>query len=271
MSVLLVQRDTDPRSIGSTSDSLTGGEYFPPSSESEAEDRYNRARSASQPSSFRRHNLTLTLPVAQQPVFSDSPTSAIQNNGPFSDSYSAPLQQQEYFYVPNGNYAEPPSVPSQGIPQQYGYRLPASQPSSPVRSGYPPGQAPYEFQAGRQRGATFSGTFAPFGESFIPNFQVQVPVQPVSAVPAHLAYSNLPSPHTSPLAPSPVIGSPAIDSYFGEATYQAPNNSGLGMGEVMMEDVSTPTPALPLAPSRRSSFKKEPDVEMVEKLTLLDK
>lgn len=176
-------------------DTTDGGDLRPPSSGASGprdttEDRYHRARSASQPvppSSFRRHQQPLSLSIPPplpllhlQNLQFASPGSTNSPNGhtypfstPGSPGYSASpvvgTGQTEYFLVENA-YNDP--IPdtsvnastSRQLQSQYGYRLPASQPSSPVRSGYPPGEAPFQLSAtGRPRGATVSGgAFSPY-------------------------------------------------------------------------------------------------------------
>lgn len=248
-----------PSTIASTSESQTGGEsYLPSASDSagEQEDTFGRQRSSSQPS-LKRGNLNLSINTFP---FNHSPSSLAANGAPFTDSYPSYDASQDYFQFSDGSYpsagADDPN-PAPFMNQQYGYRLPASQPSSPVRTIYPPGQAPF-YANGRQRGATFSGGsyaggFEQFGGPLVPTH--------------HLAFTQIqPSPANS-LAASPVI--PTAD-YFVDA------NSGLGVGDVTMEDVLTPTQNLPLAASSQQQMQASgtmtPDMssEMVDRLTLLD-
>lgn len=81
---------------------------------------------------------------------------------------------------------------------RYGYRLPASQPSSPVRSGYPPGMAPYSAapqpNGGRPRGVTVSGMTA------FPTYAAPPPPPPPPPppIPTTVVAENqpTPAPHT---------------------------------------------------------------------------
>ena len=155
-----------------------------------------RARSVSQPTAFarRKSNLSLSIPptpvnppyinpqyaatyeVASYsvnpmtgfaPAYADSPG---QGQG---QGQGQGMMQQDYFsqpYTSDGDVMmstdgqkdqtiNANSLSKSVMDVRYGYRLPASQPSSPVRSGYPPGQAPYagHHQAqGRPRGFTTS-------------------------------------------------------------------------------------------------------------------
>ena len=158
-------------------------------------------------------------------------------------------QQQQQVFPPPSNF-------------QFGYRLPASQPSSPVRSGYPPGQAPFFPQPGRQRSTTFSGgyqytdTFGgpiPTGlqqqtlqqsslqqpqpqsqqQQQQPQSQPQQQQQTPSALPAHLAFTQLRSPADSPLSGSPVV---ANNGFLTDSI----------SGDTLMEDVATPLAGQPL-------------------------
>lgn len=145
---------------------------------------------------------------------------------------------------------------------------------------YHPGRPHSAFGAGRQRGATFSGSFSPYGEHFagagsLYNFSHGS--IPASAVPAHFALHHTQSPLDSPIAKSPLItASPnqlmGDSGYFGEI----PHKAGLGMSDVLMEDVTTPTPALPPQLSRRPSYQDASssthalDMSGMDKLNLLD-
>ncbi|GFZ42715.1 hypothetical protein JCM24511_00432 [Saitozyma sp. JCM 24511] len=292
-----------PFSADSTSDSQTGGECFPPSSESagENEDSFGRARSSSQPSSFRRTGLSLnisSLPGPFQNVSLQSPGSLASSGAPFTDSFSLSNPQDfphDYFEF---GQASLPSEDAGVATQQFGYRLPASQPSSPVRTIFPPGQAPFNPQGGRQRGATFSGGSFTYQDQFGgPLFSaVSQPNGPASAIPPHFAFTSIAnSPINSPALGSPLVqAAPSGVTSEQQAYFDAVGaNAGLGVGEVLMEDVSTPTQGVPVVqsfaqaqaatapPSRRSSFGQPgqpvqgnltPDMslEMVDKLTLLD-
>jgi hypothetical protein len=130
-----------------TTDSQTGSLSF-------EDDVFNRARSLSQPTAFRRRDISLNLNSLPIPFenFQISPADL----GPPSQPYLDHLQ-----------------------PQPYGYRVPASQPSSPVRT-WASTQAPYESLPGRPRGATFSGGYQDHQYAFTPPIylspQVSVPV-----------------------------------------------------------------------------------------------
>jgi hypothetical protein len=148
-----------------------------------------RARSVSQPTAFarRKSNLSLSIPptpvnpayVNQQYATYETAGYSVNPMNGFPPAYTdSPgqgqgMMQQDYFsqpYTADGDVmmstdgqkdqtinANSLSKPVMDV--RYGYRLPASQPSSPVRSGYPPGQAPYagHHQAqGRPRGFTTS-------------------------------------------------------------------------------------------------------------------
>ncbi|WVW79999.1 hypothetical protein I302_101972 [Kwoniella bestiolae CBS 10118] len=279
-----------PSTITSTSDSQTGGDTFPPSDTGEGES------SSSRSGSFRRQNLSLnisSLPTPFQNASIQSPGSLASSGAPFTDSFTSSHNvnfDQEYFHFPDGSFSSTgegslagqiPLVP-QG--QQLTHRLPASQPSSPVRGVYP---LPFgNHQAGRQRGATFSGgSFYPYDQTGSPVFTFTQNIPP-QAIPPHLTFTNIQSPIHSPLAPSPIISaSPAQiqtdnSSFFPVQTQP----QGLGVQEVLMEDVSTPTPAVqPPTLSRKSSLGQlqqqqavgsmtpELSMEMIDKLSLLDK
>ncbi|KAK8861467.1 hypothetical protein IAR55_002287 [Kwoniella newhampshirensis] len=288
-----------PSTIASTSDSQTGGECFPPSSESaEGED--------SPRGSSRRRNLTLNIgSLPFQTGSLQSPNSLASSGAPYTDSFSSAHNAdygQDYFHFADGSFSSAGEGSFSGqIPiaaQQAGQRLPASQPSSPARGVY---QLPYGMQSGRQRGATFSGSFYPYNQNggpvaFFPQAQ---------AIPPHLAFTSMQSPAHSPLAPSPVItASPAqlqgdASTFFGlqqshqhhqqqqQQVRQQQQQSmvGLGMQEILMEDVSTPTAGVPqmmaapllrkssLGHVQQTSGAMTPDmsIEMVDKLSLLDK
>lgn len=298
-------------SIGSASDSQAGGDYFPPSdgvgageyytqpdavSGGEATERYFQARPILQPNPNRRQQLSLNisaLPSPFQNVQFASPSSLASSGAPYTDSFSLSNgvnYGQDYFHFDEASLpssATEPNAPSDCFAeahQQYGYRLPASQPSSPVRTIYPSGQVTYPFQSGRQRGATFSGgTYSYMGEQFGPALVSLRQQAAPSAIPAHLTFTNNQSPvHSasgSPLLPPSGPHVQTDSGYFGEIQ---PSGVGLGLGEESMEDVSTPTPALPSMPvapsfSRRasghltsSSMTPDMSADMVEKLTLLD-
>lgn len=229
-------------SVDSTTD--TGGESFPPDFTA---DFANRARSTSQPS-FKR-NLSLNLPPSQfnTSQFTTSNPSPVSFTGfdyNFTEQYTD-FSQQDYFQFGASTPAE--ETTEQFAPTaQFGYRLPASQPSSPVRSIYPPGQAPY-IAAGRQRGATFSGTYSPLA-----NLSNQFNAV-ASAIPPHLSFTQI---RGQALQASPIIGAD-------EVTEPIQNQQPL---------VQPPAPTE--QSSRRASI-TNPEVsmtgEMIDKLTLIDK
>ena len=212
-------------SVDSTTD--TGNEFPPDLSD------FGRARSTSQPSFKRNLSLNLSLPSAF-PTSNPSPASFTGYD--FSgEQFNPELFGQDYFHFGTRTPAEETTEQFNG---QFGYRLPASQPSSPVRSIYPPGQAPY-IAAGRQRGATFSGTYSPLTDQFN---------QVASAIPPHLSFTQI---RGQSLQASPVIGS----------------------DEVLMEDLQAPSVPIIASPSRRPSNTAEVSMtgEMINKLTLIDK
>jgi hypothetical protein len=158
-----------------------------------------------------------------------SPTTLASSGAPFTDSLSSYNFDNEYFpfdhtsfpsAVPsdvNTNQNEPPLAP----PFQFGTRQPASQPSSPARNVYPPGQNPYNYQPGRQRSTTFSGgyQYSDFGGQL---------ANPPSALPSHLSFSQLRNPAVdSPLSSSPIVSN---NGFLTE-----PVNP-----DTLMEDVATP-------------------------------
>jgi hypothetical protein len=211
-----------------TNSDSNGRDYYAPSET--ADEEYSRARSLSQPS-LKRHNLSLNIAgLSQQFQYANtaSPTTLASSGAPFTDSLSSYNFDNEYFpfdpssfpsAVPsdvNTNPNEPPLAP----PFAFGNRQPASQPSSPARNVFPPGQNPYNFQPGRQRSTTFSGgyQYSDFGGQLS---------NPPSALPSHLAFSQL-RPSTaidSPLSASPIISN---NGFLTEPPDQ------------LMEDVSTP-------------------------------
>jgi len=276
---------------------------FPPSSESAGEEQIgsSRARSASQPSSFRRQPLSLNisaLPAYFQDSSLISPNSYGSSSAPFTDSFSVSNGinlGQDYFHfdeasLPSSNGEVFPGDFTQ-INHQFGYRLPASQPSSPVRSVYPPGQAPVVLQQGRQRGATFSGgSFSPFGEQMngqnAPAPRLAQPPQsaaPPSAIPAHMTFNPTQpissSPPTASLVSNPVAQiDQATSSQF--LNDSADMKVDIGMGEVLMGEMITPIPPATasgaVTPSRRTSSQSgggngtlTPDMSL-DKLSILD-
>ncbi|WVQ94525.1 hypothetical protein IAU59_001604 [Kwoniella sp. CBS 9459] len=279
-----------PSTITSAS-SQTGGECFPPSESVEGESSSSRSGSS------RRQHLSLnigSLPAPFQNAPLPSPTSLASSGAPFTDSYTSSHNidfGQDYFHFADGSFsstgegslaAQIPQVPQSTV----NHRLPASQPSSPVRGVY---NLPFGHQAGRQRGATFSGgSFYPYDVNPMFAFGQNIP----QAIPPHLTFTNIQSPAHSPLAPSPVISASPSQlqndngSFFPlQQQQQQPSATSLGTQEVLMEDVSTPTqpvaPASAPALSRKSSSNQlqqplgsmTPDMssEMIDKLSLLDK
>lgn len=271
----------------------TGGKYYLSSESAEdAEESYNRARSSSQPSAYRRHNLSLnisSLPAPFQNVHLSSPTSLASSGAPYTDSFSLNNVHlgQDYFQFDEASL--PSATESmhepyfQQVSNHFGYRLPASQPSSPVRSIYPSGQGPSVFSAGRQRGATFSGSFSPHEEAVGgPLHTLSLGLLPASAVPTQLSFSNTRSPLDSPFTESPLItGSPVRlngdQGYFGEIP-PVTLNTDLDVTDVLMDDVSTPTPAMPASLDLHPSYQDTPmgstthdmSGEQLDKLSLLD-
>ena len=207
-------------SVETNSDS-NGRDYYP-ASETTDED-YSRGRSLSQPS-IKRHNLSLNiagLSSSFQYANTASPTTLASSGAPFTDSLSSYNFDNEYFpFDPSFPSAVPSDTneqqPPLAAPFAFGNRQPASQPSSPARNVYPPGQNPYNFQPGRQRSTTFSGgyQYSDFGG------------QLANPTLSHLAFSQLRSPATE----SPLSGSPAVNSFLTE-----PINP-----DQLMEDVATP-------------------------------
>jgi hypothetical protein len=129
----------------------------------------------------------LNLPPSQFTTSNPSPASFSGIDYNFTD-YTPDFLQQDYFQFGTSTPAE--ETTEQFAPNaQFGYRLPASQPSSPVRSIYPPGQAPF-VAAGRQRGATFSGTYSPLTNQFN---------AVASAIPPHLSFTQINGLQASPI------------------------------------------------------------------------
>jgi hypothetical protein len=127
----------------------------------------------------------LSLSINDLPTFQSlsnaSPSTIASSSAPYTDSinynYSIP---QEYFPFEATSAEEATDVPVHQSAYQYGYRLPASQPSSPARTIFPTGQA--FISQPRPRGATFSGNYSyfnqQFGGSIIPNEQFSGPLIP---------------------------------------------------------------------------------------------
>lgn len=134
-------------------------------------------------------------------------------------------------------------------------RLPASQPSSPVRGVFISGQQSFAMaSAGRQRGATVSGLEFSNGMAGPASAPLVAPV-PASAVPAHLSFSTISSPASTPSA---VVSTPAAAAvaaavaaagatpgtsdqrpmFLGEPQQQQQQQGG----DVSMEDASQNTP-----------------------------
>ncbi|WVR03938.1 hypothetical protein IAU60_000937 [Kwoniella sp. DSM 27419] len=271
-----------PSTITSTSDSQPGGECFPPS-ESGADVE------ASGSGSSRRQNLSLnisTLPTPFQGVNIQSPGSLASSGAPFTDSFTSAYTVdfgQDYFQFADGSFSSTGEgslvgqVPAVAQQAAANHRLPASQPSSPVRGVY---TLPFGAQAGRQRGATFSGGFYQYDQNGTPLFPQQMP----QAIPPHLTFTTIQSPSHS-LAPSPIISASPAQLQGDNGAYFSTQNTQLGSQEIHMEDVSLPGSAqqsLQIKPSlsRKSSHNKlqqslsmTPDrsSEMLDQLSLLDK
>ena len=245
---------------------------------------------SNQPSSFRRHNLSLninSLPAPFQNVHLSSPISAASSGAPYTDTFCLHNFNvgQDYFQFDEASLPSATESTFEPHPlhsNQTSNRFPASQPSSPVRGMFAPGQVPYVHQSGRQRGATFSGSgsFAPYGGGPLYNLS-QTPF-PASAVPSHITLDRFESPLQSPLIPSPLINaSPtqlnADQGYFRDIP-PAPLNSGLGMGDVTkMQDVLTTTPIASRPLSRRTSYfdghtksAAQETAEIADKMSVLD-
>ncbi|KAL7419680.1 hypothetical protein Q5752_005594 [Cryptotrichosporon argae] len=253
-----------PATIDSTTDSQTGGEYFPPSSESEEDTvRLQHPTLPSRPS-HRRANLSLSIGNLPS-LTSTQLASPVSSGAPYTDSLSNTVDTSEDYFQftdasfepPFGDHFElpasapvtsqpaPPGAPgpASAPPQQqahaFAYRPAVSQPSSPVRGVFLQNQSTYQSTPsfGRQRGATFSG-ISPFGETFnLAAFQAQMPI---TALPSHLAFSSLQQSPVSSLAPSPVIAASPAFAPHGD---YAQANAGLGLGltpDVQMEDATTP-------------------------------
>lgn len=280
-------------SIDSQPDSQAGGDYIPPAPES----------STSESPSAQQHrrpvpNLNISLPPnGIQLGAGFSPVSLVSSGAPFTDSLSMNFDPAEdYFRFSDAALSSAPgevsdpittsiSLPqstrptpsphgvAQGGPMVGGggmlpatasqYRLPASQPSSPVRGVFMSGQQQFQLSpaAGRQRSTTVSGispfepnfAMAGFGQSLgvAPSNNGTVSA-PVTALPAHLAFTAIHSPVPTPLAQSPSIvasaaASPATErvAYFGGDAKPTDAQTGTG-GDVTMEDATNPS-------SRRSS------------------
>ena len=299
----------------STIDLQAGGDYFPPSEnpgEGISDDQLKRARSTStsQSSSFRRHNLSLSIPSLVPSSFANtslnSPSSRTSSSAPFTDSFSSYANgsghiTQDYFQfdeasLPSGT--EPTSTDCLPLGSST-YRLPtsASQPSSPVTSSYhhqSSGHHSYPFQP-RQRGATFSG--GSFGQNFegfhsigdgnhasytlSPNQNLPI----ASAVPPHLTFTTLQSPASiSPLTTSPGIPSNTPQS---EQGYFVDSHGQIGQTELSLENnvqvqsngtvrklsihESQQSQTQTLPPLQQSTSATEMSIELVDKLTLLDR
>lgn len=229
-----------PSTLDSTYDSQPGA-YFPRSDHSSGSDDL--------PS--RRHGLSLNIPnfSAYQPS-QNTPSTFASSGAPFTDnSFQSFNPGVDYFQL-----EDLPSGPETTIqPQivQPPYRLPASQPSSPVRGVFPQGQV--SANLGRARGATFSGSgqgfdFSPYQQPF------------ASALPQHLAFTSIQSPIASPLNASPLLSASAGQEFFGAIN-----------GEAVAESVPI---VQPLPVNINQVVQPEPiemPVELVDKLTLLDK
>lgn len=249
-----------------------------------------------------------SIPPSYQNPDLGSPSSLASSSAPFTDSFSSFHNGnigQDYFRFDEASLssATDPNLSNDEIlaniarsnsqiqqqQQHPAYRQPASQPSSPSRGVYNQGSAPFLSQAGRQRGATFSGrtfgglpgfdgtlnpTVFTFNGNSIGNDNTVKQRQPVaSAVPAHLAFTAIQSPASS-LAASPVLGS--SNQYLDQSFYS--DGSGI-LNDELMEDNPTPVPPA-ISSSRKTSYSEQPSAsnfgvdmssELVDKLTLLDK
>lgn len=284
-------------SIDSQTDSQAGGDYHPPGSESNPSDSPSEQQRRGFP------NLNIALPpTGLQLAQGVSPASLLSSGAAFTtDSLQMNVDPAEDYF--RFSEAALPSAPGDGTeaitssvslpqstrptPSPLGggatgpmvgglmpapttqYRLPASQPSSPVRGVFMSGQQQFSLSpaAGRQRSTTVSG-ISPFDPSFGAMAGFGGPLQlpqmngggaisaPVTAVPHHLAFTAIHSPAaTTPLggpasAMASVAASPATErppnSYLGgEANTAAGAQTGTA-GDVTMEDATTLS-------SRRSS------------------
>lgn len=239
----------------STYDSTTGG-YFPPSERSSGSDEYNNNTSGH--SNARRHNLSLNIPNFPPYIPTQTTPSTFASSGaPYTDSSFQHYQPGlDYFQLED----LPSGIESTGtIPPQIvnpTYRLPASQPSSPVRGVYAQGQVSFS-NAGRARGATFSGSGQGFDFTPYQNHPF------ASALPPHLSFSSIQSPIASPLAASPLLSAAAGQEFFGAIN-----------GADQLEDLATPIGQHPPPVTINQVVQPEPiemPVELVDKLTLLDK
>jgi hypothetical protein len=216
-----------------TNSDSNGRDYYPASEA--ADEDYSRARSLSQPS-IKRHNLSLNIAgLSQSFQYANTASSTTLSSGaPYTDSLSSYNFDNEYFPFDPSSF--PSAVPSDTNASEHqlpltapfafggnGSRQPASQPSSPARNVYPPGQNPYNFQPGRQRSTTFSGgyQYSDFGGQL---------ANPASALPSHLSFSQI----RSPAIDSPLSGSPIITGNNNGFLTEAINP------ETLMEDVATP-------------------------------
>lgn len=183
---------------------------FPPGSESAG-----GSPAVSAGHGHRRANLSLDLSLPNHNQFSQgiSPASLGSSSAPFSDSMSLNMSQTDDYFRMSQAAGAPPlqgtpgETASAANPANFAYRLPASQPTSPIRGGVPfQGQAAFQLP-GRQRSTTVSGGILPFDPSFNPNAVVSsnsgTPVSGV--VPSHLTFTAIsqtgtPSASTSPSA-----------------------------------------------------------------------
>lgn len=282
------------RSIDSQTDSQAGGDYHPPATESNPSD----SPSAEQ---HRRGfpNLNIALPpTGLQLGQGVSPASLVSSGAAFTtDSLSMNVDAAEDYFrfadaalpgdsaealnasvslpqstrptpSPLGGGAAGPMVGGMLPAQTTHYRLPASQPSSPVRGVFMSGQQQFPLSptTGRQRSTTVSG-ISPFDPTFgvMAGFggPLQLPQMngggalsaPVTALPHHLAFTAIHSPVATPVggptstvasvAASPVTERPPNAYLGGEPNHAASAQTGT-VGDVTMEDATNPS-------SRRSS------------------
>lgn len=237
---------------------LSGGDYLPPETLSSNISSYahqdvvrsasqiQRGRSVSQPTSFatKKGNLFLQIPPSPKLDFSAYGEMDCSNVSPYPAQDSADgnahqqMFNQEYSQLfmaaredvsmgENGNepltenWASQANMHKPVTDTKYGYRIPASQPSSPVRSGYPPGQAPYSGPAvhqGRPRGFTTSDVHGHtlFAQTPLNSQRTDQPTRaPNQTHQVSLSASNIPnqpqSSNPTPTPSQPIVPSPSID------------------------------------------------------------
>ncbi|WVN85806.1 uncharacterized protein L203_100957 [Cryptococcus depauperatus CBS 7841] len=229
-----------PSTIASTADSQIGGEYFPPSESTEGSSVSN---------SSCRQNLSLSinsLPSTFQQVQQfQSPTSLASASAQYTDGLSVENLDLGGDYLHFSDAASL-STEAENSFVESNHRLPASQPSSPARNVFP-----QQFSAsqvgGRQRGATFSGSFYHLDQADPSQFTYRQPF------PSHIALSSIQnasgslasSPNISPSPPHlKTLGD--ANPFFGAAQEisqkaQTPLG-GAAVNKISMENMTTPTP-----------------------------